>query len=136
MLVRALLMLAILLQPLGLATPGPVRGGCDCVQGTCCTPVERTNCCGEPTIETVCHRSGGECRCGVDDRREDAPTSPATPPTTDREVLSWVLIAPVELVAFGADDLTLTRQPTGTASERFAGLTHNEIQALLGIWRT
>lgn len=79
--------------------------------------------------------SGGPCQCGVSPLPDQQPT-PHTPlPRTDRESVTAVPRQPIQFVPEADAERGSPTCPAGHQS-LLAGLTHNEIQALLGIWRT
>jgi len=128
---RLLAILMLLIQPVWLVA---ARGaGAGCGVWSCCLVEVTTSCCGERVVETVCRHTGGECLCaapGEAPRPEDAPA-----PRTERD-------APTQLFVGGGAAIDLAPSDAGTprcglvAPASLAGRTHNEVQALLGIWRT
>jgi len=136
MLVRLLLILAIAWQPLILwgaasdAMPAEV-----CTTTSCCTTVERVSCCGERVVERVCGKTGGACHCASAPSDTPKPRPEAPQPRSERETLVAVPSSPVQSIAcLDADGAC--RPLFATSESRLASKTHNEIQALLGIWRT
>jgi hypothetical protein len=133
---RFLLILAIAWQPLALwgaaghAAPAEV-----CTATSCCTTVERVSCCGERIVEQICGKSGGACHCASAPTDTPDPRPEAPQPRTERETLVAVPSPPVHSVVYTDADGNL-RPPFAAGESRLAGKTHNEIQALLGIWRT
>lgn len=92
-------------------------------------------CCDQSTGVRICPISGGECRCVVaplpePSRRPDAPL-----PRTERDSLTAVRASPFQVVEFIESD----QRPLVGCAQTLAlheGLTHNALQALLGVWRT
>lgn len=136
MLVRFLLILALAWQPLTLwGTSAHTAAKAECTATSCCTTVERVSCCGERIVEQVCGKSGGACHCASAPTDSPDPRPEAPQPRTERETLVAVPSPPVHGVAY--TDADCAHQSLFAAGEsRLAGKTHNEIQALLGIWRT
>lgn len=119
--------------------------GHDCSEMVCQhTEIEppMSECCDEPApvlavIDEYCSMSGGDCRCGVSPDNDHAPGPKAPLQRSDTqltlglsatgsvEVPSWAVASDYGLAGIaGLID--------GLASLR----THNQTQALLGIWRT
>ena len=127
MLARTLLILAVLVQQLCLPVvlfAAPER----CADTACCGRVETTTCCGERTAESVCHMTGGTCLCGIESG--DIPVAPA--PGEDRVEVTTLAAMPAGLAArlLGAE-----RPDAAAPLEASPARTHNEVQALLGVWR-
>ena len=101
----------------------------------CCVRVETTSCCGESVIESVCSKSGGECRCVAMPDENPAPVPPAPLPRTDRDSLTAVIEPQPDLLDSPEMDGETVRFTAATFS-LLQGRSHNEIQALLGVWRT
>ena len=132
----AILML-ILAGALGLGAAG-VHGGAaaaSCDDAACHEAVVRVACCGEEVEATPCHMNEGACTCGVAPMPDRQPQPQAPLPRTERDSPAT---APAERPAWtGAlewDERT-KRTPAATPS-LLAALTNNEIQALMGVWRT
>ena len=136
MLVRLLLILAFAWQPLifwggaGHAVPAEF-----CTASSCCTTVERVSCCGERVVEQVCGKAGGACHCASAPTDVPNPRPEAPQPRSERETLVAVPSPPVQGVTYTEAD-GAARPKFATDESRLANKTHNEIQALLGIWRT
>lgn len=141
--IRILTILILLLAGLPRVDIGMLGSsvGRDCTEMVCQQPViAPSGCCDEPVpvvnMDEYCPMSGGPCRCGVapDDDRTPTPKAPFQRSDTQitlglsdlsAEVPSWNTSADIEHGI--ATDLV-----DGLASLR----THNETQALLGIWQT
>lgn len=104
-----------------------------CGMAECRPAVVRVTCCGETVVE-ACPANGGECHCGLSSAPDQDDRPQAPPPRTERlPLVALDLSAP--RVVWRASDV----QPphvSQVGQGRYAALTHNEIQALLGIWRT
>lgn len=136
MLARLLLILAFAWQPLSLwraaeRTAHPV----DCVETLCCTTVERVTCCGEKTIERVCGITGGDCVCASSSSDAPLPAPNAPMPRNERENLAATSPPSSYGVAL-ACSADAPRPLFALSESRLAGITHNRVQAILGVWRT
>lgn len=134
MLVRALVILALVWQPLSMLSWAQTGGvPSHCRVSACCVPVERTGCCGERLAETVCQHTGGECTCvaPVDDK---APRPEAPLTNRDRETLQATPTTDLSFVGWGIEP---SDQKARAISAAFltAGKSHNRVQAFLGVWR-
>jgi len=79
--------------------------------------------------------SGGACTCDVSPTRDRQP-GPDTPlPRSDRESLTAVPARSIAVETIVFSERGLIRASSVTAG-LLADLTHNEVRALLGIWRT
>jgi hypothetical protein len=127
---RLLLILGLLAQQLALPLAISRAQADECDAISCCEVVETATCCGQVVREMRCGKTGGECLCGI--RSGDSEPTPEAPRPQEQNDLSLILVA-------GANGLIESPLPTRTrvvwappASHR----THNEIQALLCVWRT
>lgn len=132
MLLRLLVILTLVWQPFMLRgaglTAAPVCGM------SCCEVVVKTNCCGDTVVARVSVTDEESCGCAV--APTDEQPRPETPrPGSDRETL----------VSVEASDATFAPStlPNESIGYGFGGplglhgsLSHNQVQALLGIWRT
>jgi hypothetical protein len=123
--------------------PMPVRSGgsgssewpgsvCDAAQ-SCCQTVARTTCCGEKVVERLCTTTGGRCGSAEPgNARGPRPEIPLTP--TQRDLVIGV---PVATGGIAPDKFDAVRPPSCDPDDGPSGsLTHNELRALLGVWRT
>lgn len=128
---RLLLILMLLSQQLALPTAASSAAQTEeCVATSCCQIVETTTCYREVVREMRCGKTGGQCFCGV--QSDDSDQAPEAPRPTDRSELSSVFVAPV-------GDMIHTPTPVKAQSplvSTTAELSHNQIQAILCIWRT
>lgn len=138
MLTRLWLILLLVWAPIPIGSAGShasqtAVSACETTR-CCCRTIERTTCCGMKLVERVCAKTGGECRCAKQD--EDRGPAPETPlPRTDREPVVAVVMWSGVSVRDGA--ACAWRRPCGAPEVgRFASLSHNEVCALLGVWRT
>ena len=98
----------------------------------CCSTIETTTCCGQVAIETICARSGGECECAA--RPTDLPApAPISLFVQTLGQLYHQFPELVELSSFLVDEQpqVFARGFDYTTKLR----THNDTQAILGIWR-
>ncbi|MBZ0171411.1 MAG: hypothetical protein K8E66_03435 [Phycisphaerales bacterium] len=133
--------LAILLLALpGIAGlgGGPASGrtnGHSCGHSGCQDVVVKVSCCGEVIEEQFCPSSGGPCQCSAAPIPDREPRPDAPLPRSDRESLTAVTAAPGGVVSMAEPEL----ESSGDSFLSFgllSGLSHNEIQSLLGVWRT
>ena len=131
MAIRFLLILTLLAPQMALAsslrsTTARVR----CYEPACCRVVETTTCCGETVRTMQCVKSGGECRCGIEEHDSSTTPEPIAPPT--RVEMTFL---PAPLVDGAVHTTTIVR-----AMPRWTALSvvrdHNTKLAFLGVWRT
>ncbi|MDQ7013048.1 MAG: hypothetical protein Q9O74_04035 [Planctomycetota bacterium] len=133
--ILAILMLILAGAP-GLGAVG-VRGGFagSCEETACQHVVVRTTCCSE-TIETMpCHTGEDDCTCGVAPMPDRQPQPQAPLPRTERDSPAAAPAERPALVGAAAWDAKAPRSPIA-APDQFTALTNNEVQALMGVWRT
>ena len=115
--------------------------GHDCTEMVCQQPViAPSGCCDEPApvvdMDEYCPMSGGECRCGVTPDEDRTPTPKAPFQRSDTQITLGLFEASAEIPSW----TTSAEIKHGGATDLFDGLaslrTHNETQALLGIWQT
>lgn len=117
----------------GLPGWEPQSGTC---QGQACSVgIVRTTCCGEAIEESYCPMSEGPCQCSSVPDRSPKRLPDAPLPRSDRDSLTAVPQTQ------GAVVVWLPSAPRVSARLRRStvacgDLTHNEIQAQLGIWHT
>ncbi|MCB9847545.1 MAG: hypothetical protein H6814_03930 [Phycisphaeraceae bacterium] len=136
MLVRIALILSLLWQPLALIPALPVEASpASCAAPSCCAPVVERTCCGERIVRPVCGMTGGECHCAAAPLENPAEPLQAPLPRTDRDysIPAIVLVATLT-TAPGAD--ACHRFTIDAAAPRIGGRSHQQSQALRGIWRT
>jgi len=133
---RVLVILAVLWQPLILAASGPrpgtsVPGG----QPTCSLPVVQAYCCKTKTRAPSCHAVVTDCGCAIrpTEQPERVPVAPL--PGSDRDSLVAVQICGPPLRE-QIEPSTRFNLFSTQSDRRYANKSHNEIQAILGIWRT
>ena len=125
---RTVLVIAMLLQSLALAGPAHpaaapmARGGCSSSATCCCTGESGPDRCAPVGRAIV-------CMCG--DASESRPAAPAPRQGKDRTPL---LALPVTLL--GTKLPNPVRYSLQPKPGRDSGASHNEIQALLCVWRT
>ncbi|MCC5785816.1 MAG: hypothetical protein JJU33_03840 [Phycisphaerales bacterium] len=117
-------------------SPGVVPEHGVCGHDACAPQMAERPCCDTPApSESYCSTSDGPCRCGVTPVPDPLPIPDAPLPKTDRDAPTAIRGPPVVVEAMVEPEDEPSRCSAVPAS-LLAGLTHNEIQALLGIWRT
>jgi len=134
MFVRLLLILTLVWQPVSVsALAAPAEREADCETSACCRVIETTTCCGLRTVERVCSRSGGECRCGyAPQERDPAPKAPAPQTGSERTLVP----APASIVGLVVAPAPVVSRPTAQDPRGAAPTDHQRALALLGVWRT
>jgi len=133
MLTRLLVILTLVWQPLILrgAVVPPTRS---CEGMSCCEVVTRTTCCGQIEVVRLAPRNHDSCRCAVGPT--DSSPRPAAPlPGSERQTVVFVGLPPISVASAAFENAKPSigsSAPLGLHSD----LTHNQIQAILGIWRT
>lgn len=107
----------------------------ECGGSECATVVIEPSCCDEPAPEPYCPASSGPCGCDMtpDEAPVQDPNAPL--PRTQRDTVT-AIPAPTPQ-AFGS--FSEAPEPASVCFLQpgvFAGLTNNQIQSLLGRWRT
>lgn len=124
----------------GLAT-----GQGHCGETLCEVSVVEMSCCGEPIpaadadfgcgSDAFCPMSEGPCRCGISPKPTPKPLPDVPLPRTDRDSVTGLPNGPPKInPVFEPDDATPSMASLVVGLR--AGKTHNEVQALLGVWRT
>jgi len=138
MLTRLWLILLLVWLPMPVRSVGPAgselaSSPCDAAR-SCCHTVARTTCCGEKVVERLCNKTGGQCPC-AEPGNTPGPR-PETPLSqTQRDLVVAVPVAPGGIVRLTIDEGR--HRPHGASDDGpNASLTHNELRALLGVWRT
>lgn len=132
----AILLLALPgIAGLGVGGDGKQSNGHSCGHSGCQEVVVNVSCCGEVTEEQICPTSGGPCECSVSPIPDRKPRPDAPLPRSDRESLTAVTAAPPDVVSMTEPEPESSRDSVLSFS-LLSGLSHNEIQALLGVWRT
>ncbi len=124
---------------------GLVAGQDHCGDTMCHVPVVETSCCGEPIpvdesdsgcgSDTFCSMSDGPCRCGISPTPNPEPLPDAPLPRTDRDSVTGLPNGPPKITPVIEPDDSTPSMVSLVDSLR-AGKTHNEVQALLGVWQT
>lgn len=111
------------------------ESGHQCEESGCHVVVVESSCCSEEIEQDYCPRSGGPCQCGVAPVPDPQPR-PETPlPGSQRDQIVTVpqvadRSIPILAAASARPRVSVTRLSL------LAGMTHNDIQAFLGTWRT
>ena len=142
---RFLAILILIVSGLPRLGTGSAAGQDHCGDTSCHVPAVEVSCCGEPVppadsgfgcgSETFCPMSEGPCQCGIypapaPERLPDAPL-----PRTDRDSATGLPNGPPKITAVIEPDDTTPSMASLVVGPR-AGKTHNEVQALLGVWQT
>lgn len=133
---RVLVILAMVWQPLLLAAAGPRMGISEPVSGSSCSvPALLSNCCDAAPKAPTCHSIASGCGCEIRpaEQPQRAPEAPLPRPDRDTLVAIQICGPPVrEQIETDATSILFATQ----SDSRYANKTHNEIRAILGIWRT
>jgi len=112
------------------------EGGGGCGPAACVRHAVPVSCCQEPAGgEGFCPHSGGRCECSAAPEPDPRPSPQAPLPRPDRDSLAAAAVEAVRLIARSDPE----SDPSGGSAVSIgplAGFTHNEVQALLGVWRT
>ena len=114
---------------------GSSRQGCD--QDGCLAASHPASACCDCAAQPAgyCPSSGGPCRCGLASSPEPGP-APITPRhQSERESVTGIVVVPAASVTVVGMS-PRPHLPAGGSLNPLAGLTHNEIRSLLGIWHT
>lgn len=133
---RVLVILAVLWQPLLLAAAGPrIGAGEPAGSSSCSIPAPQSTCCDPAPKAKACHSIASGCGCEIrpTEQPQRAPEAPL--PRPDRDSLVAIQITGPPLREQAETDAASTHLATQSDS-RYANKTHNEIRAILGIWRT
>jgi len=143
--IRILAILVLIASGLPRLGMGFAAGQDRCGETSCHVPPVEVNCCGEPIHPTdsdfgcgsdaFCPMSEGPCQCGISptpapERRPDAPL-----PRTDRDSVTGLPNGPPKITPVIEPDGTMPSMASLVVGLR-ASKTHNEVQALLGVWQT
>ena len=140
--IRLLTILALaaggLLWPAGLSAQQPDR--CEAV--VCClSPATPAHCASDATRATqqnhhaACPTNGGPCDCAISPERDRRPAPDAPLPRSAPDRLPVSTSQSTEVRSTIAPEPLPARAPAWSP-DRLGSRTHNETQALLGIWRT
>lgn len=107
-----------------------------CAELACAQPaVESSGCCGSMSDADICPMSNGPCSCFAAPIPEPQPKPQTPQPRPDRESITGLPNGPPQIaVAVERDDAWPLMSPLVIALT--ADKSHNELQAILGIWRT
>jgi len=100
----------------------------------CHEVIREISCCGTETVRTYCEMSNGPCTCGISPVENPTPHEPLPLPSRDRDSLQMTRAPPANIQLITAELPTRLISIARTGSIR-AGLSHNQAQALLGVWR-
>lgn len=133
----AILMIALAagFSGVGAGLVGETAQGLTCGLADCHEVVVEVSCCGTTTVTDYCPKSDGPCRCSAAPLPHRQPLPEGPLPRSDRVSQTAVPNAPVRVVPMTTSGTSCSRGSVQSLG-RLAGLTHNEVQAVLGIWRT
>jgi len=134
--VLAILILALAGLPgLGFGTDGGQGDAHVCDDSGCRTVVVEVSCCGETTFVDYCSNSGGPCSCDASPRPDRSPRPGVPLPNVERNSLVAVMQGGVRVES--AFDLKQDHESASAfLGDVQSGLSHRELRALLGNWRT
>ncbi len=99
----------------------------------CCEIVEVVSCCGKVSYEKTCPASGGECQCAASPADMPIPSSlPLLPLTLGSMTYK---IPPSKELLFEAAVEAPTARLLGIDTLKNNDPSHNQAQAILGVWR-
>ncbi len=143
--IRILAILILVASGLPRLGTGFAAGQDHCGETACHVPAVEVSCCGETVpladsdfgcgSDAFCPMSEGPCQCGISpthapERLPDAPL-----PRTDRDSVTGLPNGPPKITPVIESDDTTPSMASLVICVR-AGKTHNEVQALLGVWQT
>lgn len=94
--------------------------------------VESDSCCGS---DAFCTMSGGPCQCGVSPTQAPERLPDAPLPRTDRDSVTGLPNGPPKITPVIEPEIATPSVASLVIGLR-VGKTHNEVQALLGVWQT
>ncbi|RNC80994.1 MAG: hypothetical protein ED559_04105 [Phycisphaera sp.] len=114
-----------------------LAGGQDhCGEFACHQPVVQVDCCGSEMVEEAyCPMSNGSCECIAAPASDPEPKPEAPLLRSDRDTITGMPNGPPQVMPVAEPD-TATPKVASLVLALTAGKSHNEIQALLGIWQT
>jgi len=143
--IRILAILVLVASGLPRLGTGFAAGQDRCGESACHVPVVKVSCCGEPIppadsdfgcgSDAFCPMSEGPCRCGISPTPAPEPLPDAPLPRTDRDSITGLPNGPPKITPVIEPDDTTPSMASLVVGLR-AGKTHNEVQALLGVWQT
>lgn len=143
---RTIAILVLLTASLpGLGT-GFAAGQDHCDETVCDTPaVEVMSCCEKPVpaagsdfgcgSDAFCPMSEGPCRCGISPTPDPERLPDAPLPRNDRDSVTGLPNGPPKIIPV-IERADTTPSMTSLVVGLRGGNTHNEVQALLGVWQT
>ncbi len=112
--------------------------GCQdaCGESACHQPVVQMSCCGsDSSDDAFCPMSNGPCKCIAAPASDPEPKPEAPLPRSDRDTVTGMPNGPPQVMPVVEPD-SATPTIASLVLALTAGKSHNEIQALLGTWRT
>jgi len=129
----------------GIALPSSMGDDCATLCGSHETPqvIAPSSCCPSDNTETqstqtqsddFCPMSNGPCTCGLNPANEHTPDEPMPAPQRERQTLQMMRGPPLAFQLITTDTPKRLIPVALTHSIR-SGFSHNQTQALLGVWR-
>ncbi len=129
----------------GIALPRAAGDDCATICGSHEAPqvVVTPSCCPSQSTETkstqsqsdeYCPMSNGPCTCGISSNDDHAPDAPMPAPQRERQSVQMMRGPPLTIQIINTDTPKRLIPVALTGSIR-SGFTHNQIQAILGVWR-
>jgi hypothetical protein len=114
-----------------------LAGGQDaCGESACHQPVVQMSCCGSDSGDDgFCPMSNGPCGCIAAPAPDPEPKPEAPLPRSDRDTITGMPNGPPKIILVIEPDDSTPSMVSLVIGLR-AGTTHNEVQALLGVWQT
>lgn len=112
----------------------PAMGSDPCVMMGCHEVIREVSCCGTETVRTYCAMSNGPCTCGITPDDAPAPAEPMPMPSRDRDSMPMTRAPPASIQLITTELPTRLLSIARMGSIR-AGFSHNQAQALLGVWQ-
>lgn len=134
-----LMLLLVGLPRVGVGIIG-MQAQTGCTETVCQPVVVQVSCCGLETpaqdMDEYCPMSGGACRCGVSpaDEPERGPKAPLQ--RSENQITLGLSFASVHVQSWKNDRDACSVLRSGLIANLVSLRTHNETQALLGVWRT
>ena len=112
----------------------PAMGSDPCVMMGCHEVIREVSCCGTDTVRTICAMSNGPCTCGLSPIEIPSPNEPLPLPSRDRDSTLMVRGPPTTIQNI-TTEIPQRLISVARAGSICAGLSHNQVQALLGVWQ-
>ena len=109
-------------------------GSDQCVMTECHEEIREVLCCDTKSVHNFCKLSNGPCTCGIKPNDDRSPNEPLPLPSRDRDSLQMVRGPPasIRIIITQLPTRLISIARTGSIRARFS---HNQAQALLGVWQ-